>query len=256
MNSDRNFDDIAEKFAKNIYGTEKGTIREAVLWRDLNIALERLPKRKLLILDAGGGLSQLGQKLAKLGHHIILCDISTKMLDKAASCIKDAGLSANYTFINCPVQEIGEHIDSKLDMIMLHAVVEWLENPQEVVNYLTSLLVANGIFSLMFYNYTGLEFKNLICGNIPHVINGMPYKKRFKLQPRKAFKLDEVKSWLNKSSMEIIESSGVRCIHDYMGGRRLGEFDFSQLLEMELKLCKQEPYLSLGRYVHVLSHNR
>lgn len=32
---DRNFDDIADKFAKNIYGTTKGKIREAVVWQDL-----------------------------------------------------------------------------------------------------------------------------------------------------------------------------------------------------------------------------
>src|SRR5471030_3167176 len=34
---DRNFDDIAEKFSRNIYGTTKGRIRQAVLTRSAAI---------------------------------------------------------------------------------------------------------------------------------------------------------------------------------------------------------------------------
>ena len=52
---DRNFDDIAEKFARNIYGTTKGKIRQAVVWQDLTRLLAQLPQRPLRILDAGGG---------------------------------------------------------------------------------------------------------------------------------------------------------------------------------------------------------
>lgn len=43
---DRNFDDIAEKFARNIYGTTKGKIRQAVVWQDLTGLLAQLPQRR------------------------------------------------------------------------------------------------------------------------------------------------------------------------------------------------------------------
>ena len=57
---DRNFDDITHKFAKNIYGTTKGKIREAVVWQDIQSILSRYPdKQKLTILDAGGGQGQI-----------------------------------------------------------------------------------------------------------------------------------------------------------------------------------------------------
>nr|VUD28301.1 S-adenosylmethionine-dependent methyltransferase [Raoultella sp. NCTC 9187] len=39
---DRNFDDIAEKFSRNIYGTTKGELRQAILWQDLQPLLDRL----------------------------------------------------------------------------------------------------------------------------------------------------------------------------------------------------------------------
>ena len=39
---DRNFDDIAEKFSRNIYGTTKGQLRQAILWQDLEPLLAQL----------------------------------------------------------------------------------------------------------------------------------------------------------------------------------------------------------------------
>ncbi|XBS71083.1 methyltransferase domain-containing protein [Acerihabitans sp. KWT182] len=80
---DRNFDDIADKFVGNIYGTTKGLIRQAVLWQDLQGLLARLPQRPLYILDAGGGEGRLSSKLAALGHHVLLCDLSADMVERA-----------------------------------------------------------------------------------------------------------------------------------------------------------------------------
>ena len=39
---DRNFDDIAEKFSRNIYGTTKGQLRQAILWQDLDRVLAEM----------------------------------------------------------------------------------------------------------------------------------------------------------------------------------------------------------------------
>ena len=50
---DRNFDDIAEKFSRNIYGTTKGQLRQAILWQDLDRVLAEMGPQKLRVLDAG-----------------------------------------------------------------------------------------------------------------------------------------------------------------------------------------------------------
>ena len=61
---DRNFDDIAEKFSRNIYGTTKGQLRQAILWQDLQPLLDRLGPGPLRVLDAGGGEGQTAIKVA------------------------------------------------------------------------------------------------------------------------------------------------------------------------------------------------
>ena len=60
MQQDRNFDDLAERFQRKIYGGLKGEIRLAVLWRDLESEVPALKEgRPLRILDVGAGLGQL-----------------------------------------------------------------------------------------------------------------------------------------------------------------------------------------------------
>ena len=93
MSSDRNFDDIAEHFAKKIYGKRKGIIRLAVLWHDIEQYLAALPKqhRPLRVLDVGGGFGQISQRLAKLGHDVTVNDISAQMLAQARQHAAAAG---------------------------------------------------------------------------------------------------------------------------------------------------------------------
>ena len=62
---DRNFDDIAEKFSRNIYGTTKGQLRQAILWQDLDRVLAEMGPQKLRVLDAGGGEGQTAIKMAE-----------------------------------------------------------------------------------------------------------------------------------------------------------------------------------------------
>lgn len=96
----------------------------------------------------------------------------------------------------------------------------------------------------------------MICGNIPHVLNGMPHRKRFKLQPQKGLKPEEVYQWIEDAGLEICGKSGIRSFSDYIGNMEyMGDYQFEDVLELEKQLCRQEPYLSLGRYIHVWAQN-
>ncbi|KHA61850.1 SAM-dependent methyltransferase [Vibrio variabilis] len=254
MTEDRNFDDIAHKFAKNIYGSDKGEIRQVIVWEDLEQLLSSIDgdKRTLTILDAGGGLAQMSQKLAKLGHQVALCDLSSEMLQLAKQDIEKNNLLEQYRLIHSPVQEIGQHLDSPVDMVMFHAVMEWLVDPKTALEKVLEQVKSDGAASIMFYNHHGLVYKNVVCGNIPHVLEGMPHRKRFKLQPQKGLKPEDVYQWIEDAGFEICGKSGIRCFSDYIGNMEYtGDYQYEDVLALEKQLCRQEPYLSLGRYIHV-----
>lgn len=252
MKKDRNFDDLAKKFAENIYGTAKGQIRQTVVWQDIEYILDQLNgASSLQVLDAGGGIGQISQKIAALGHQVTLCDLSSEMLILAEQEIAKNGLVEQYRLVHSPIQEISEHIEAPVDLILFHAVMEWLVDPITTLTGLLENVKLGGVISVMFYNYNGLLFKNLICGNLTHIEQGMPYRKRFKLQPQQGIKPDEVYQCLTEAGFDIMGKTGVRTFHDYMHHDRMGDYSFEQVLDMEQKLCRQEPFLSLGRYIHV-----
>ncbi|GAL25562.1 S-adenosylmethionine-dependent methyltransferase functionally coupled to the MukBEF chromosome partitioning mechanism [Vibrio variabilis] len=52
-------------------------------------------KKTLKVLDAGGGLGQVSQRIAERGHHITLCDLSSEMLKLAKAEVEKNGLLSN-----------------------------------------------------------------------------------------------------------------------------------------------------------------
>lgn len=248
---DRNFDDIAEKFARNIYGTTKGQLRQAILWQDLDRLLAGVGDKKLRVLDAGGGEGQTAIRLAQLGHHVTLCDLSQEMVARAQRAAEEKGVSGNMHFIQCAAQDIAQHLESPVDLILFHAVLEWVAEPVAMLRTLWSVLTAGGALSLMFYNANGLLMHNMVAGNFAYVQAGMPKRKKRTLSPDYPRRPEEVYAWLADIGWQVTGKTGVRVFHDYLREKHQQHECYDALLELETQYCRQEPYISLGRYIHV-----
>lgn len=247
---DKNFDSLAGKFAKNIYGTLKGDIRSAVLWRDLQEQLPRLDQGKLRILDAGGGFGFFSQRLAALGHSVVLCDISAEMLAEARRQIAQSSDALDIECIHAPIQELDADALGQFDLILCHAVVEWLADAKGTMTGLLQMLRPGGLFSLMFYNKDAMCFHALVAGNFGYVASGFKAK-RVRLSPNFPLTVNEVESWCREWQFEVHCRSGVRVIHDYLKKGSLStEYSDAGLIEMELKYSREAAFLPLGRYVH------
>ncbi|NHB87991.1 tRNA uridine 5-oxyacetic acid(34) methyltransferase CmoM [Photorhabdus tasmaniensis] len=250
---DRNFDDIADKFSRNIYGTTKGKIRQAVVWQDISELLAQLPRRPLRILDAGGGEGNMACQLAELGHQVILCDLSEEMIQRAKLTAKEKGVSQNMQFIPSPVQEINQYIEQPVDLVLFHAVLEWITDQKYAIEVLTNIINPGGALSLMFYNANGLVMRNAILGNFHLATPNMPRRRKRSLSPQNPLVPEQVYQWLDELNMVITGKTGVRVFHDYLQSRQLQRENFPALLELEQRYCRQEPYISLGRYIHVMA---
>ena len=249
---DINFDNLAQKFAHNIYGTLKGQIRTSVLWRDLQQHIPDLQTKKLRILDAGGGFGFFSQKLAAMGHSVVLCDISAEMLHLAKEKIAQNETPLNIEIVNCAIQELNTEKFGQFDIILCHAVAEWLTDAKATLKHLLSLLKDNGLFSLMFYNKEAMRFHALVSCNFDYVAADFKIKKKVRLTPTHPLYIKDVNQWFNEWKLELICQSGVRVINDYLKTNKPHQFDELKLLNMELEYSTKEPYISLGRYVHFI----
>lgn len=180
---DRNFDDIAEKLSRNIYGTTKGEIRQAVLWRDLEELMASMPDRPLRVLDAGGGEGMMACEMARRGHDVIFCDISETMLERARQSAVEKGVADKIKFIHCAAQDAVDRLDAPVDLVLFHAVLEWIDDQRSALLRVAECLRPGGVLSLMFYNYDALLFRNVTLGNFGYIASGMRKKRESRCLP-------------------------------------------------------------------------
>jgi len=256
---DRNFDDLAGRFARNIYGGLKGRIRLAVLRRDFAQQIPMPPfvpdtgQRPLRILDAGGGQGQFSIPLAQAGHSLVLCDISEAMLATARAHAESLGVSDRVTLVRSPIQKLETHLaEPAFDLIVCHALLEWLHDPEAVLRQLVGWLTPGGYLSLSFYNLHGAIYKNLLRGNFKKVRAGDYGGFRGSLSPINPLYPETVDSWLTSLPLRRLCTSGLRVFHDYILDPEARSRDPETLLELELKFSQLEPYRGLGRYQHIL----
>jgi len=254
---DRNFDELAERFSQRVYGGLKGEIRLAVLWADLEPVLADLMKDRtapLRILDVGGGLGQLALRLAQQGHWVTVNDLSSVMLAGARERAQKAGLEQAITW-NCgPYQDLAGTVHETFDLVLCHALLEWLQAPHLLIPALVPLLGPAGVLSLCFYNPASIVYRNLIRGNFNWLENAHTYTADDgSLTPNHPCSIEQVRSWLAQSGFHIKSASGLRVFSDYVVEKRGGHQLPDQVLAMELQFSRQEPYKWLGRYLHIVA---
>lgn len=255
---DRNFDDLADRFARNIYGTKKGRIRLALLSEDLMVHVPELydGTRTMNILDAGCGMAQVGCDLAGQGHRVHFCDISRRMLELAEGLAEEGQVMERCSFHHGPFQEFVQEKEGPFDLILFHAVLEWLVEPKASLETLVSSLAPGGTLSLMFYNVNCLIHRNAILGNFLKVMSADygGYSRSFTpLHPMDPL---EVERWVADMGLSVIQKTGIRVFTEYMKKDLLKSRSFEDTLEVELAHCRNEPFASMGRYVHLLCRAR
>lgn len=251
---DRNFDSLAPRFARNVYGGVKGELRLAILQRDFQELLPALMTQPtaLQVLDAGGGQGQFGLTLAHK-HPLTLCDISADMLTLAEAQARQAGLD-QVQFIHTSIQALAQDVghQQRYDLVLCHAVLEWVVDQPGLLDCLAQLVKPGGVLSLTFYNRHGLVMKNLLRGQVPPILTGNFRPHRGSLTPNRPLDPAQVLDWLSVRPWSVLCHSGIRVFQDYQLTPESRHMDPKALLDLELRLSREEPFRSLGRYQHLL----
>ncbi len=242
--SDRHFDELATRFAEKIYGGAKGAIRLAVLQADL---AEVLPDRPLRVLDVGAGLGHMALWLAERGHQVTLAEPAEPMLEGARQRFAEAGQAA--TFIQAPWQELLGELTEPYDLVLCHAVLEWLADPHAILPVLHQLTDKDGMLSLAFYNKDALIYRNLLKGHFRKLRKHKFAGEGQSLTPQQPLDPRGLAAQL-EGHWKVESQSGVRVFHDYMPQEFQAKAELVDLLEMELAYRRHPSYSGLGRYLH------
>jgi len=262
MVSDRNFDDLAQRFERNVYGSLKGKIRLRILERDFKAHIPEYfhDSRHKRVLDLGAGHAHFSLNLATHGCYLLLNDISSAMLEQARVLMQQldaqSGLIERVSFAHGPLQGLQQDASSAAflpaDLIICHAVLEWLAEPEVLFSYLRDYLKPGGYLSLSFYNINGLAFKNLLRTNYRKFDIDSFKPSRGSLTPTHPQDPMKVLNLLQAHDFSLIAKSGIRVFHDYILDPAHRERDVEGLLDKELAYSKREPFWQMARYIHYL----
>ncbi|AGH44933.1 methyltransferase [Paraglaciecola psychrophila] len=246
-NQDQSFDKFADKFEKNIYGSTKGRLRHELLVHHLHdcISLQTLP---LDVLDAGGGTGVMSEMMINLGHKVTLSDISSDVLSLAK---KKLGENINLDIQHRDILSLSNN--RQYDLVVCHAVLEWLQHPSEVIRKLVDLVKPGGHLSLSFFNHDAQLFGNMLYGNFDYVEQGMTSKNIVRLSPKNPQKPKVIISQLESLPVKVIKQAGIRCFHDYLKQPEKQISEYEQLKHLEIQYGSSEPYLWLGKYFLIIA---
>ncbi len=249
-NQDQSFDDRALHLQKNIYGSDKGKLRLLILQRDLQpIADKNHSEQPLSVLDAGCGMGLMSEWFAKCGHQVFACDSSEVMVAETQKRL------ANYPDSQCEqitIQSLTDKETSQYDVVMCHAVLEWVADQDELLHTLSKLVKPNGHLSLMFYNAWAREMAQLVYGNFDYIDKNYQVRQRVKLNPHRPAFPDKVERQLNQNGLSVISRSGIRIFYDIMRNKEHYQQFPEDIIRHELRVSQQYPYWQMGRYVHLL----
>ena len=243
--TDQYFDGIAKKFATNIYGTTKGRLRHLLLVETLSPYLQS--SRPLNVMDLGGGTGIMTKVLADAGHQVTLMDASEDVLALAREYLAEL---PHVTIRQGSIQTETQ-IDQQ-DLIVCHAVLEWLAEPLEALSLIYQKMKPGSALSLTFFNRDAALFGNAIYGNFDYINRGMKVKNQVRLNPNNPLVPAEVISHAESLGFTVNAVTGIRCFHDYMRERQLTDAEFEALVALEKQYMNKAPYCWLGKYMHLM----
>ncbi|MCX6129629.1 MAG: methyltransferase domain-containing protein [Proteobacteria bacterium] len=254
MKKDRDFDDLFDRFQHRIKDTPKGHLRETLIREDLQNFVPGLMTEELTVLDAGCGLGDMSLWLAGLGHSLRAIDISAKMVEKTRNQVAAAGLSQRVEVSQQSMQELLRE-DRRYDLICIHAVLEWMAEPYEILRLLPRCLKPGGRLSLSIYNRNRSILNSLIKGNFRVALaEDFGSEREHSMTPPRPIDPEQICRGLSELGFSIELQAGLRCFYDLLPAKLKEERSYADILELERRYRQQPPFRDIARYVHFIAH--
>ena len=238
--------------------TPAGRMRSVLMAETLE---RHLPDTPLDILEIGCGLGQLAGRLAERGHRVIAIDSAREMIrlatERAAQLSPEARSHLDLRELDL-FGTMEEFAPGSFQCLILHTVLDYLEQPSVSLKAILSLLSSGGILSIVRINHVSEVLRAVLNQHDPEVARHLmatrnTYAKMFDSMAHTVV-WDDMRSELESLGLDVMGTYGIRIFSDYLPRALLDDSRYwEEVLRLERRCCGIAPYNAMGRYVHVVT---
>jgi S-adenosylmethionine-dependent methyltransferase len=252
------FQEGAQKYAAYLE-TPEGRLRLDLAFANLQ---EFLPQatQPLRALDLGCGTGALGVRLAQLGFHVTLMDVTPEMLELAKTAAQAAGVAERIALTRGDAAQIATlfHPQS-FDVILCHNVLEFVDDPPFVLRAAAlALRNSTSILSVLVRNQPGEVLKAaLLSADLAaaeQILTSEWADESLYGGKVRLFNANGLHAMLEAASLATEATRGVRVISDYLPPKISRTDEYAAIFELERKLGRHPEFTAMARYTQCLAH--
>ncbi len=199
------------------------------------------------ILDFGSGFAFTSDFLAK--------NNTVTAIEKEQSMIAVSRHTNQYAQINGDLKNVKEMADNSFDVVICHLVLEFVDNPQEILLELLRVLKPGGTLSVIRHNKNGRIIQAVVQDYDLDDANkllagGYSYSSAF--GDIKYYENQHLQDWSN-NTLELAQVYGVRTLASLHSPSIKAKDDWvSDMQSIEKQLNTKEEFISISYFNHML----
>ncbi|CAB4931550.1 unannotated protein [freshwater metagenome] len=234
-------------------------VRTAAVWAALDPVVGAGP---LQVLDVGGGAGVFAVPLAQLGHTVTVVDTSADALATLRRRADLAGVGGSVHGVQGDADQLGAvrapdgGPDGGYDLVLVHAVLEVVDDPAATRAGIAAVLRPGGRLSVTAANRAGAVLARALGGH-PVEARALlgdrdPAPARSRTRPgRRRFAPDELLELVRAAGLQAGEWRGVSVVADLLESTSGADPD--ALRRLELELAGVSPYRDVATGLHVIA---
>jgi SAM-dependent methyltransferase len=234
-----------------------------VVWDALIDVVQGLASRSeraaLEIVDAGGGTGGFAVPLAELGHAVTVVDPSPDALAALERRVADAGVAGRVIGLQGDMAALPGLVGSeRVDMILCHGVLEYVDDPRIALGAITQCLRPTGAASVIVANKTAAILARAIAGRFAEARHALddPDGRFGQLDPLpRRYTVDGISELVVEAGLRVTAVHGVRVFADLVPAALVdGEAKAQeQLRRLEIAASDHPALRAVAGQIHVLA---
>jgi S-adenosylmethionine-dependent methyltransferase len=240
----------------------RGSVRTAVVWRSVRLLLADLVaetgRAQLDVLDAGGGTGGFAVPLAELGHQVTVVDTSPDSLAALDRRAADAGVTDRVRSVQADVASLLDVVaPAAFDVVVLHSVLEVVDDPVAVLAAVSAVLRPGGITSVVTANRLAAVLHRAAAGRFDEALHALrdPLGRYSATDPApRRFALADLEVMFATAGLAVVATHGSRVFADLVPGGSLDADPgaVEALTALELEASEIPAFREIATQLHVV----